>query len=305
MSTQPRGPTFFMVGAPKCATTAWVSYLSQNPRIAFGVAKEPHYFGQDLKWKRAITHAQYLDNYRDLADDCVVGDGSVLSLLSEQAAQRIHAFNPQARILILLRDHLAFLRSYHNEMLYHGVETETSLETAWALSTPRQSGEQLPRSCPDARLLDYPRSARFAEHVQRFLTVFPPEQVCVLWLDDWTRAPADYFRAVQTFIGVSPIELDRYAPVGEAKQHRNALIARLLNLRPPAVLMTLYHRLRQQLGLRGRNQLLYRLRQANLKQAEVAPVSTAFATRIAEEFHDDREFVLGQAARSRRLLGLG
>ena len=40
-------PDFFIVGAPKCGTTAMTDYLAQHPEIFMG-RKEMHFFGRDL-----------------------------------------------------------------------------------------------------------------------------------------------------------------------------------------------------------------------------------------------------------------
>ena len=41
-------PNFFIVGAPKCATTSMDYYLGQHPEIFMCPSKEPHYFAEDL-----------------------------------------------------------------------------------------------------------------------------------------------------------------------------------------------------------------------------------------------------------------
>ena len=43
-------PNFFIIGAPKCGTTALSRYLSQHPNIFMSDPKEPHYFCDDFKY---------------------------------------------------------------------------------------------------------------------------------------------------------------------------------------------------------------------------------------------------------------
>ena len=43
-----RKPNFFVVGAPKCGTTALYQYLAQHPDVFLPETKEVHYFGSDL-----------------------------------------------------------------------------------------------------------------------------------------------------------------------------------------------------------------------------------------------------------------
>ena len=42
------GPDFFIVGAPKCGTTAMADYLGQHPEIGMCPRKETHVFATDL-----------------------------------------------------------------------------------------------------------------------------------------------------------------------------------------------------------------------------------------------------------------
>ena len=41
-------PDFFIVGAPRCGTTALNSWLQEHPEIYIPPVKEMHYFGADL-----------------------------------------------------------------------------------------------------------------------------------------------------------------------------------------------------------------------------------------------------------------
>ena len=43
-----RMPDFFIVGAPKCGTTAMFYYLKQHPEIFMPEQKEPRFFSSDL-----------------------------------------------------------------------------------------------------------------------------------------------------------------------------------------------------------------------------------------------------------------
>ena len=44
-----RKPAFFMLGAPKCGTTALASYLATHPLIRVSEPEEPNYFCKDLQ----------------------------------------------------------------------------------------------------------------------------------------------------------------------------------------------------------------------------------------------------------------
>jgi hypothetical protein len=54
-------PQFFIVGAPKCGTTAMCHYLSQHPEIFISTPKEPHFFDTELfKVNAQLSSYHYL-----------------------------------------------------------------------------------------------------------------------------------------------------------------------------------------------------------------------------------------------------
>ena len=50
----PRLANLFIVGAPKCGTTAWAEYLRSHPDIFFPIAKDDCFFALDLPKFRFI-----------------------------------------------------------------------------------------------------------------------------------------------------------------------------------------------------------------------------------------------------------
>ncbi len=82
-----RKPDFFIVGAPKCGTTAMKSYLGEHPEIFMPRSdREPHFFGTDLYKRTFIRDEQsYLSLFAEAKNEKRVGEKSVRYLYSEQA----------------------------------------------------------------------------------------------------------------------------------------------------------------------------------------------------------------------------
>ena len=100
-----KNPNLFIVGAPKCGTTFLYHYLKKHPDIYFPDFKEPHFFGGDLN-RRNGAYNLSLNEYKNLfkTDKKVVGEASTLYLFSKKSAEEIYNFNPQCKIIIMLRD---------------------------------------------------------------------------------------------------------------------------------------------------------------------------------------------------------
>lgn len=225
-------PNFFIVGAPKCGTTAWVSYLSGHPKIGFSRAKEPHYFCEDFPGFRwAESENKYLSFFSGLSQP-VIGEASVMYLYSRVAAAKIKAFAPDAQIIVFLRDQQSFLPSFHSQQLYNRDETETDFATAWRAAIEGMDRE-IPSVCREPAFLDYARVGRFDEQLQRYTDLFPLNQILIVRYEDWTRNPRATYLQILAFLGLADDGRTEFTRVHQAKRHRRAWLARLTQ-RPPS-----------------------------------------------------------------------
>src|SRR6266545_5937438 len=137
-----RRPDFFIVGAPKCGTTALNDYLKDHPEIFISARKELHFFGSDLVFRgpRRITEQEYLSFFAPARHEKRLGEASVWYLYSQQAAAEIKAFSPAARIIIMLRNPVDMMYSLHSQRLYNGRETISDF--AKALATEEMHGRK-------------------------------------------------------------------------------------------------------------------------------------------------------------------
>ena len=132
-------PNFFIVGAPKCGTTAMNDYLDQHPDV-FMAHKELHYFGNDLQVKNRISEQEYLQHFKDAVNEKIIGEASVWYLFSATAAKEIKSFSPDAKVLIMLRNPVDVIYSLHSQHLYDGNEDVLDFESALALDDERKAG---------------------------------------------------------------------------------------------------------------------------------------------------------------------
>jgi hypothetical protein len=211
-------PNLFIVGAPKCGTTAWVEYLSSHPDIFFSPIKEPHHFNYDMpKYRWVEEPDRYLELFQSSGPATVVGEASVQYLYSEAAAEKIAEFNPNARIIILVRDQEDFLPSLHNQLVFNGDETIHDFEVAWRLSGKRDDSN-IGSFCRDRKLLDYKRSGRFSEQVERYFAHFDAEQIRVVHYRDWTSNPRALYLEIMRFLGLEDDERVEFQRVNEASR---------------------------------------------------------------------------------------
>ncbi len=150
-------PNFFIVGAPKSGTTALSDYLRDHPNIFFSEPKEPHYFAQDFeKYRLTKTLEEYLSLFDESTPNhLAIGEGSVFYLFSSVALKKIYEFDPQAKIIVMLRNPVDLVYSFHSQQLFSADEDEQSFEKAWRLQGVRQQGKHIPRKNRNTNFLNY------------------------------------------------------------------------------------------------------------------------------------------------------
>ncbi|MFQ5570582.1 MAG: sulfotransferase, partial [Rhodothermales bacterium] len=114
-------PDFFIVGAPKCGTTAMFRYLQEHPEI-YLPKKEFHHFGSDLRppnyQGRNRDRAVYLSLFAGVTTEKRIGEASVWYLYSKKAAREIKAFAPEADVIIMLRNPVEMMYSLYSLFLW-------------------------------------------------------------------------------------------------------------------------------------------------------------------------------------------
>ena len=193
-----RWPDFFIVGAPKCGTTAFAAYLAERTDIKMSVPKEPHYFSTDLNLDEKSRAAQSLDLYKKCFGEMdaryKLGEASVFYLHSQVAIPGIMAKNPAAKIFVFLRNPVDMAISLHQQFAQNLWEDQP-FELAWESCLAGGMQREVPRECPSQELLNYHQLCLLGEQSQRLLDCAPRQNVEFLLLDEIRADPrAVYLR---------------------------------------------------------------------------------------------------------------
>lgn len=287
----PRIPNAFVVGAPKCGTTALVHYLEEHPSILFSKPKEPHYFATDLEGFRGYRkESRYLSLFSH-ARKChrILGEGSTWYLYSRAAVPNILEFNPEARLIVMVRNPVEMAYSLHAQVLHSLDETIADFEEAWALQKKRRSGFYVPPACRHPALLMYRRAAMLGEQMERLLSIAPRDQVHVIVFDDFVADTRAVYEETLEFLGVESDGREKFPKVNPRTRRRLRPLAKLLE-RPPAGLVRSGRLIRRKLGLDTRS-FWFSIRMAGRGLTstveEKEPLSEDFRIRLKRTFATD------------------
>ena len=287
MSEGGRKPDFFIVGAPKCGTTALHLYLRQHPDVFMPAEKDHNHFATDLvpATDPYRDRDHYLGLFAGARDEKRVGETSVFHLYSLEAARNIHAFDAAAKIVVMLRDPVSWLASYHSQMVYNGDEDVAGLEDALAAEAGRRRGEGVPANLRFAERLLYRDVVRFPEQVARYFECFGREAVHVVLQDDFAKDSGGVFRQTLEFLEVDPDFEPEFAIANPNKVVRSAWLNNFLR-RPPSWAATPVTTL---LPRALRRNLRVRVQRANAAVRARASLDPAFRRRLAQELRPDVE----------------
>lgn len=170
--------SFLGIGVQKCATSWLHGVVSAHPQIGTPRQKETDFF--------IARHERGYDWYeRQFARGAAVGEFSPNYFTSEDAVARAHGYNPELRLIAVLRDPVERAFSNHLHELRKGhVPAGTSFEAGMAANPA------------------YVAQGRYGLHLRRWIARFGAERVLILLSEEIAADPARAYAAVCAHLGV-------------------------------------------------------------------------------------------------------
>jgi hypothetical protein len=283
--TMPR-PNLFIIGAMKAGTSSLHAYLGTHPQIFMSEPKEPAFFEDPRERGRQKEGRGYwndLDLYLQLfhaaGDRLIVGEATTdYTKLPRKTgvARRLFAFNPEARLIYLVRDPIDRTFSHYWWEVWNGEETR---DIFTAITQDRF----------------YRDVSDYAMQLEPYLDLFSREQIKVVTFEKLIASPLDtiqdLFRWLDVDASFQPPNL--HSRVNDTPQE-------LLQLRKKGLL----HRVRQsRLGDTISDYLPRWVRLLGRKIIERRVDRSKVPVQAAAEFL--RPIQMSQTARLSNLLGRG
>ena len=202
--TPPVTPNFIVIGQAKCGTTTVCEALRRHPRVFITEPKEPHFY---LFRDPVRTREWYESLFEDVRDEVAIGEGSTSYTRPDvywDVAANIHAEIPDARLVFMARDPIARLESDWKMRVREGRATWNDINKS---------------------LDDNPQVVelgRYWRNLSTYRELFPEEQLLILFLEDFSRAPDDVLRRIHRHIGVEedPEPLEDVSAQNTASSYR-------------------------------------------------------------------------------------
>lgn len=281
-------PNLFIVGAPKCGTTALAHYLAERDDVFFSVPKEPFFLCEDFPHLREMTflpdRAAYLALFAgaDPARHRVIAEGSTNYLRSAVAVPRALELSPDARFVVMLRDPVEIAHGFHMEQLFDRNEDVAEFEAAWRLQPERAAGRAVPPRCRAPEFLQYREVAAVGSQLERLFDRVREDRRLVLLQEDLQSDPRALWLRLLDFLDLPDDGRSEFPPVNVSRAHRFGWLADFV-LDPPRPLRRPIYGARQWLN-RRRPPAVERLKAALRRQRRRDALSDAFRAELREDF---------------------
>jgi hypothetical protein len=195
--TTNRKVDFFVAGGQKCGTTALHALLQRHDAIEMSHRKEPHFFDDESMDWDAPDYSR-LHSYYDWSRDALRGEATPIYAFWEPSLGRVHAYNPDARIVIALRHPAQRAHSQWKMEITRGRET---LPFAAAI---RHEGRSRRRVRPQRYLRrhSYVERGFYADQIRRAIDTFGRDHVHFLRTDRMWSDGDEVVGGVLDFLGV-------------------------------------------------------------------------------------------------------
>ncbi|MFL0352888.1 sulfotransferase family protein [Xanthomarina sp. GH4-25] len=199
-------PSFIIVGAQKAGTTSLYKYLVQHPEIESTLLKEVHYF--DLNFNKPLSWYQsFFPLKRN--NSHITGEASPYYMFHPLAIKRIAAYNPDMKIIVLLRDPVSRAISHYYHEVRLGRE-ELGMKVAFEEENKRLEGElEKFKNNPYYRGNKYQRYSYksrgiYVDQINEIKACFKEDNIKIIDSKDFFKQTKGTVRDVLSFIGVDP-----------------------------------------------------------------------------------------------------
>jgi len=191
---------FLIAGVQKGGTSALFEYLREMPGLQLPDVKEVHFFDDEtIDWSRpnyGCYHAHFTQDGR------MWGEATPIYSYWPNALERIAAYNPAMRLILLFRDPVQRAWSHWKMEYAKGKETEPF---AWCI---REGRARVAAGDPAApghhRVFSYVERGFYAGQVERALELFPREQCLFLNSERLRDDPAAVLASICRFLNQPP-----------------------------------------------------------------------------------------------------
>jgi len=136
--------------------------------------------------------------------DLLVADIRLAGMTGLELQRIVRHRNPDAKIIMVFREPVSFLRSLHAHLVADCSETALDFKNALVLEERRKAGKDLPPTVSYPGRLFYSERAKYYEQIVRFYHMFEPSRIKFIVYENFRQNNAAVYRDILKFLEVAP-----------------------------------------------------------------------------------------------------
>lgn len=189
---------FFICGVQKGGTTALDNFLRRHHGVQMAGKKETHYFDNETENWDSPNYEKLHKHYDWSQTGVKRGEATPISIFWPPSLERIHSYNPNARLVVLLRHPTFRAYSHWRMMVAFGSE---SLAFTDAISNKGRRRIVSPTSSEN-RQYSYIERGLYSGQISRLLKLFGRQQILFLKTDDLWLDPNHILRLCESHLSL-------------------------------------------------------------------------------------------------------
>lgn len=190
-----------IIGANKGGTTSLFNYLTEHPEVFKPTIKEPMFFNHytkqakdgDFRTQKVIKSLKsYLALFSGSENFKVAGESSTSYLANPFCAANIYDFNPDMKLIAILRNPIE--RAYSNYLMYVRWGEESRSFTQ-ALNDELE-GKELPQG------KQYIGLGYYMESLKRYKKIFGGKQLKIILNEDLKQNPEEVYSSICNYLNI-------------------------------------------------------------------------------------------------------
>ncbi len=195
---------FMIAGVQKSGTSALDRYLRLHKQIAMAEVKETHFFDNEDNFIDSVDYSRY-HRFFTMDSGKKKGEATPIYTYWYTAPQRIWQYNPEMKLIIVLRNPVDRAYSHWNMERNRNADALSFSEAIRTESMRCRSALPLQH-----RVYSYVDRGFYSEQLRRIWHFFPRRQTFVIKFDDLKNKPAEVLAEVALFLEIAPFDDIQY-----------------------------------------------------------------------------------------------
>lgn len=194
-----RSVNFIICGTQKGGTTALDAYLREHPEICMAICKETHFFDSEANFSGGSPdYSKYHTLFKPMKRHQILGEATPVYMYWIDSPKRIWHYNPNMKLIILLRNPIDRAFSHWNMERLRGADTLSFWEAI--TNEGKRCREALPHQ---HRVYSYIDRGFYLEQLRRVWSYFARNQVLIIKSEDLGRMPDETLNGICSFLEVN------------------------------------------------------------------------------------------------------